>query len=276
MKIRENVYQIRIDFSVTEQVRRFVNVYLITGRQCWLIDSGVSGSERVIFDFMEKLGRRPEELAGIFLTHSHPDHMGGAWAIKERTDCRIFASAAERPWIENIDLQYRCRPIPNFYRLAGNSVKVDVNLKNDDKLTIERDVFLEVMETKGHSMGDLSFVLHQKGEKLIFTGDAVPARDDQPIFISWQDSMEALDQIASQMPAVICPAWDRVCEGPEAACALQARKEELLRLRRIALDVDKAWPQLDEAARVSKIAELAGLKAWDGNPLFAKSLKALY
>lgn len=78
MKIRENVYQIRIDFSVTEQVRRFVNVYLITGRQCWLIDSGVSGSERVIFDFMEKLGHRPEELAGIFLPHSHPDHMGGA------------------------------------------------------------------------------------------------------------------------------------------------------------------------------------------------------
>ena len=225
---------------------------------------------------MESLGRRPEELAGIFLTHSHPDHMGGAAAIKGRTGCRIYASAAERPWIEDIDLQYRCRPIPNFYGLAGESAEVDVNLKNKDELTIEDGIYLEILETKGHSMGDLSFVLHQKGEKLIFTGDAIPAEEDLPIFISWQDSVETLDRIASRMPAVICPAWEEIWDGPEAACTLQARKEEILRLRRIALHVAHAWPQLDEAGRVSKTAELAGLKAWDGNPLFAKSLKALY
>ena len=56
MKIRENVYQIRIDFSITQRIRRFVNVYLIAGRRCWLIDSGVGGSERVIFDFWKAWG----------------------------------------------------------------------------------------------------------------------------------------------------------------------------------------------------------------------------
>lgn len=57
MKISENVYQMRIDFQVTEQVKRFVYVYLITGKYCYLVDAGVSGSERIIEEFMKETGR---------------------------------------------------------------------------------------------------------------------------------------------------------------------------------------------------------------------------
>lgn len=275
MRIRENVYQIRIDFSVTAQVRRFVNVYLITGERCWLVDSGVCGSEEVIFASMEKLGRRPEELAALFLTHSHPDHMGSAAAIKARTGCRVYASAAERPWIEDIGLQYRERPIPNFYRLAGASAAVDESLEEGDRLTMEEGVFMEVLDTKGHSMGDISFILHQNGERLIFTGDAVLPGDGMPIFISCGDCLAALDHLAAQLPAALCPAWDQFRETEEAARILKIRKEELLSLRRTAQQVSRCWPRLDETSRIAKIAELAGLKNPAANPLIAKSLAAL-
>ena len=48
------VHQIRVDFAVTEQVKRYVFVYLIEAKSCYLIDSGVYGSEEQIKQYMKK------------------------------------------------------------------------------------------------------------------------------------------------------------------------------------------------------------------------------
>ena len=66
MKISNHVHQIRINFSVTEQVKRYVYVYLITGKHCYLVDSGVAGCEQIISEYMSQIGRRIEEIKGIF------------------------------------------------------------------------------------------------------------------------------------------------------------------------------------------------------------------
>ena len=70
MEICNHVHQIRIDFNVTEDVKRYVYVYLLTGSSCFLIDAGVAGASREIGNYMESIGRRLEEIEGIFLTHS--------------------------------------------------------------------------------------------------------------------------------------------------------------------------------------------------------------
>lgn len=114
MEIIENVHQIKIEFSITEKIKRFVYIYLITGKSCYLIDSGVKGSEKIISTYMKQIGRNIKEIKAIFLTHSHPDHIGGAAAIKEITNCTIYANDRTRRWSENIDLQFKERPIPNF------------------------------------------------------------------------------------------------------------------------------------------------------------------
>ena len=115
------VHQIRVDFAVTEQVKRYVFVYLIEAKSCYLIDSGVYGSEEQIAQYMKTIGRDISEVKAIFLTHAHPDHIGTAAWFREHTGCKIYASQGERAWIENIDQQYQERPIPNFYKLAGKS-----------------------------------------------------------------------------------------------------------------------------------------------------------
>lgn len=61
MKINENVHLIRKDFYVTEDIKRYVNIYLITGKYCYLIDSGVSGSETLIAEYLESIGRKMTE-----------------------------------------------------------------------------------------------------------------------------------------------------------------------------------------------------------------------
>ena len=86
------VHQIKIDFHVTEQICRFVYVYIIEGKSLYLIDSGVSGCEKQIIDYLNTIGRSVSEIKGIFLTHAHPDHIGSAAWFQEHTGCKIYAS----------------------------------------------------------------------------------------------------------------------------------------------------------------------------------------
>ena len=117
------IHQLKIDFNVTERVRRFVYVYIIEAENCYLIDSGVFGCQKQIVDYLAKIGRKPEDVKGLFLTHAHPDHIGSAAWWQEHTDCKIYASEGEKLWIEDIDLQFKERPIPRerrrYHRLGA-------------------------------------------------------------------------------------------------------------------------------------------------------------
>lgn len=48
MEIVKGVHQIRADFTVTPEVRRYAFCYLIVGEDCWLVDSGVAGCDQAI------------------------------------------------------------------------------------------------------------------------------------------------------------------------------------------------------------------------------------
>ena len=121
------VKQIKIDFYVTKEIKRFVYVYLVETRSgCILIDSGVAGSVTMIEKAILESGHDPGEIKAVFLTHAHPDHIGTAGYFREKYGSRIYASEGERAWIENIDLQFKERPIPNFYNLAGKSTIVEI------------------------------------------------------------------------------------------------------------------------------------------------------
>lgn len=70
------VHQIKIDFYVTEQIKRYVYAYIIEGKNCYLIDSGTYGSEEIIEDYLQSIGRSTSEIKGILSTHAHQDHIG--------------------------------------------------------------------------------------------------------------------------------------------------------------------------------------------------------
>ena len=171
------VNQIKIEFYVTKEIKRFVYVYLIeTGEGCVLIDSGVAGSETMIEKVILESGHNPDEVKAVFLTHAHPDHIGTANYFQEKYGARIYASEGERAWIENIDLQFEERPIPNFYNLAGKSAIVDQVVKDGDKIYLSDDTYIEVIGTPGHSADEVSYRIGD----VVFIGDTVPVRGDIP------------------------------------------------------------------------------------------------
>ena len=94
----------------------------------------------------------------LALTHAHPDHIGSAAWFQENTGCKIYTSEGEKRWIEDIDLEYKERPIPNFYKLAGRSSKVDIVVKDGDVIELEDGIKVRVIRTAGHSCDEVSYL----------------------------------------------------------------------------------------------------------------------
>lgn len=207
MDMEHRVHQLKIEFHVTQEILRYVYVYMIEGAACYLIDSGVDGAEKIIADYLNSIGRKLTDIKGIFLTHAHPDHIGSAAKIREMTGCKVYASAGESRWITDINLQFAERPIPNFYTLVNKNVTIDEILQEGDCMELEEGLTIEVVGTPGHSCDELSYLLPEV--RCVFTGDAIPVRGDIPIWIQREDSRKSLDKLKGLNEIdVFYPAWD--------------------------------------------------------------------
>ncbi len=263
------IHQLKISFNVTEQVKRFVYVYIIESGNLYLVDSGVYGSEKQIMAYLTKIGRTISEIKGIFLTHSHPDHIGSAAWFRQHTGCKIYASEGEKPWIEDIDLQFSKRPIPNFYNLAGKSSRVDVVVQDGDVIRSDDGFDITVYGTSGHSHDDVSY---RAGHSL-FIGDAVPVTGDIPIFIDESAMRNSLDVIGS-VPDVTTyfPAWDQTYPADVMKRKLREAASLADLLKKTVTEADKGQDLSILTDNVCDRLQAPMLKA---NPLFKRTVACL-
>lgn len=184
MQVTEHIHALKIPFTINvaagKTVDRFVYAYLIYGKELCLIDAGVFSSDTVIIDYIKETGRNPEEISLLIQTHSHPDHIGGSQAIQKASGCKVAAHIDAMPWIEDVELQSRKRPSPYFFSLVKKSLKVDRVLRDGDRVELSDGQVLRVIHTPGHSKGSISLLLEEEGA--LFSGDAIPAAGEYPIY----------------------------------------------------------------------------------------------
>lgn len=271
MKITDKIHRLKIVFNVTPEIERFVYMYIIEGNKLYLIDTGVDGSEKVVADYLSSIGKCMKEIAAVFLTHSHPDHIGAASEIKRVSDCKVYACCGERDWIENINKQFEDRPIPNFHKLVNKSVKIDKCLKDGDIIKLEEDITIKVIDTRGHSQESLSFYFVH--EKALFTGDAIPVVGDIPIYINAKQSIETLERINNiKNVDVYLSAWD---EEKDSKSGLQAINDGLNLLKMIDAEVRSIaceYPDKGKEDLFKISCERLNMKQFVVNPLFKKSI----
>lgn len=130
------------------------------------------GSHKVIFidpadqgNFLyEKLKEKGLEVAAIFLTHGHFDHIWGAKELKQCSGAQIYAYEAEKALCESasINVSDQCgRPY---------TVTPDVLLTDGQEITIE-GVTLKVIATPGHTGGSCCFYV--ESDKILVAGDTL-------------------------------------------------------------------------------------------------------
>jgi glyoxylase-like metal-dependent hydrolase (beta-lactamase superfamily II) len=166
-----NVYQFRF---------RYANVFLIVEDKLTLIDTGVRRNSRWIIKGIRSLGRSPEEIKFIVLTHNHFDHTGGLPVFRKLTKAKVFA-----PKIDfTLDKDTVPYPVyvnaflsmPGFSLLKKRWILTD---KDVDTLLIGGEILpvlggLQVITTPGHTSGSISLYAPQK--KLLFVADAIKKR----------------------------------------------------------------------------------------------------
>lgn len=265
------VHQIRIDFNVTKEIKRYVYVYLIEAEYCYLIDSGVAGCQDIICEKLKQIGKDVSDIRGLFLTHAHPDHIGTAAWFRENTGCKIYAGAGEKRWIEDIDLQYKERPIPNFYQLAGRSVPVDMVVCDGDRIEPEAGLCIEVVGTPGHSADEMSYRIGDS----VFIGDSIPVKGDIPIYVDCGKTVQTMERLAAMDDVTwFYPAWDNTYSYEELKEKVKAGKElvqvieESVR-RNLPTLGNVEWSELVSAAcRDLKMPWLGS------NPLFERTVRS--
>ncbi|MBL8155524.1 MAG: MBL fold metallo-hydrolase [Anaerolineae bacterium] len=90
-KVVDGVYAIRLGG---------VNAFLLEAQDgLALIDTGSPGSADEILVAVDELGKQPDDIHHILLTHWHPDHMGSAAALKRATGARTYAHPIDAPII---------------------------------------------------------------------------------------------------------------------------------------------------------------------------------
>ncbi len=232
MQITPAIHVLRHPFQVPVApgivLDRFVYSYLIVGETITLIDTGVAGCEERIFDYLGSINYDPSEISLVILTHSHPDHIGAARAIREATGCSVAAHPAERAWIEDVERQNRERPVPGFATLVGGSVPIDFEL--DGGVTIDIDgsgeYEIEMIHTPGHSAGSIALFL--PGYGALFSGDVIPVPGDLPVYDDAVGSVRSIRLLRSVRGIrVLLSAWDEPRYG-EAAYSQMDRALEYL------------------------------------------------
>lgn len=210
MKLTEKIHLLRIDFEITlspeRKLARFVNIILVFGDKITLIDTGVKGSEEKIIAYIEQNNRNASDIETVILSHSHPDHIGSANKIKELTNCKILAHESEVEWIEDIDLQNKLRPVPGFNNLVDHSVKIDNRLEHGQKIKIAKDVTLEIIHAPGHSKGSLNIIF--KEDRILFTADSIPLKNDIPNYDNYHELMKSLKTIkGNSQYSILLTSW---------------------------------------------------------------------
>lgn len=199
MQVTDKIHLLKIDFSVQvspeKSLPRFVNSLIIFGQSITVIDSGVKDSYKAIYDYIEKNNRKISDIDTLIISHSHPDHIGSAKKIKDDTGCKVIGHLHEKEWIENIDLQFKNRPVPGFYNLVDQSVHIDQILMGGEKLKLDNEVTISVINTPGHSKGSFSILFEE--DSVLFTADSIPLANDIPTYDNFKDLKSSLSTIRS-------------------------------------------------------------------------------
>jgi len=278
VEIVPSIHVIRHTFQIPVApgiaLARFVYSYITCGETITLNDTGVAGCEGAIFGYNRSLGRDPSDIALIILTHSHPDHIGAARAIRQATRCSIAAHPAERAWIEDVGLQNRERPVPGFPLRVGGSVKVDHELHDGDCIELDGSLAggMQVIHTPGHSPGSISLFLHEKG--VLFSGDAIPVTGDLLVYDDALASVKSVQRLRKLSGIQhLLSAWDEPQRGEDAYRRMDRALEYLQAIHEAVLSgASQGASDLMDLAR--NTAAALGLPPGAVNPLLARMFGA--
>ena len=160
-----------------------VTAYLVnTGTKLVLIDTGAAGlfgpTLGNLGANLKAAGYQPEQVDEIYITHMHPDHVGGLMAGDKLTFPNAIVRADKKDadfWLSQANLDKAADGDKGFFQ--GAMASINPYIKADKFKAFEGDTDLvpgvKAIATRGHTPGHSTYVVESKGQKLMLWGDLV-------------------------------------------------------------------------------------------------------
>ncbi|MFD4295419.1 MBL fold metallo-hydrolase [Rhodococcus sp. NPDC058532] len=233
-------------------------VILRDGAALTLIDGGYPRDVDTIERAVRSLGRRPEDIEAMLLTHAHIDHMGALAAFHDRCGIPVYTDPTEvaharRDYLEQatatdfIPMLHRPGVLPWLLRIAraGATRKVSLGGARPFQTSGARPFRtggpLDLpgapvpVATHGHTSGHTAFHLPQ--HRVVITGDALVTAHPLSTAVGPQllppvfdhggpDTLAALDHLAALDADVILPGHGPALSLPIADAVAEVRERE--------------------------------------------------
>jgi glyoxylase-like metal-dependent hydrolase (beta-lactamase superfamily II) len=225
-----------------------VNVYLFTGAQTTLLDTGTLKTAHILEESLRQMGICFSDIDRIILTHGHIDHYGAARRVVKGSLGRtsVAAHREDLTFIES-GMEVSSRQFSKFYRLMGvplifellfygvgwvfsslaENCRVDSYLSDGEKIQVG-DYEATVISTPGHTKGSICLYLEKEG--FLFAGDHIlghitpnafamlESGFDLPRRMSQMEFYESLSKVESIAPRIVYPAHgDSIRDLPRIA-----------------------------------------------------------
>lgn len=142
-----------------------VNAYLLRGERTILVDTGFPGSAGAILATLKRNGISAKSVSLILLTHTHIDHMGSAYDLREHIGAPVAVHESEMQSVRT-GIAPSLVPITFLGRLIKGSIERRTARPFEPDIAIIRGMDLaefgvegKVIETPGHTAGSVSVVL---------------------------------------------------------------------------------------------------------------------
>ena len=171
--------------------KALVNAFLVNADVLTLIDTGTPGAASMVVDALGALGRAPEDVERILITHRHADHAGNAAELARLTGAEVHVAPVEAPFVTEGREQDLPRAATPLGKAMVPYVKVALPWRLDPvaaESTLVEGASIgpfRVLETPGHTAGHVSLLWEERG--VLFAADAAanltavgphPAADD--------------------------------------------------------------------------------------------------
>ena len=196
-------------FYLKDPVETSVNGFLInTGTKLVLVDTGAAKlfgpTLGNLVANLKAAGYQPEQVDEVYITHMHPDHLGGLLADEKPAFPNAIVRADKRDadfWLSQANLDKAAKDDKGFFQSAMASLNPYVAAGKFKPFDGNTALVPGVRATAsyGHTPGHTTYVIESKGEKLVLLGDlvhlvAVQFPDPSVTFKSDADSKAAAMQ----------------------------------------------------------------------------------
>ena len=146
--------------------------YLIVGDTLAVVDAGLPWSSSGISKYIRSIGRSPEELQHILITHGHADHVGGVASLVKSTGAAIVSHRSDTRRLHDNSVALADNGVRRLLPMSLPTVPVNrvrILVEDGDVLPIRSGI--RVIHTPGHTRGSVCFLLLESG--VLFSGDTI-------------------------------------------------------------------------------------------------------